>query len=97
MLFDVLMDCAQLRRRVSDHTIFALCAQELTAISNEINKLFTGLSGSSKSVDTFHLEEKIKLFEDHFHNVLLITSREPLAFVLFIASLKVLREEIDKY
>ena len=31
-----------------------------------------------------------------FQNILQVTSREPLAFILFIASLKKLREEIER-
>lgn len=100
-LYDILMDCAQLRRRVSDHTVFALCANELSAISVEISKLFTEMIASrtneKSSIDTIPLAEKIKLFEDNYQNVLRVTAREPLAFLLFIASLKIFREKVGLY
>lgn len=100
-LFDVLMDCAQLRRRVSDHTVFALCKQELAAISNEINKLTVEMILVIKKkkdiIDTLPFSEKIQRFEDNFQHVVMITSREPLAFVLFVASLKGLRDIIDRF
>jgi hypothetical protein len=95
-LFDILMDCSQLRRRVSDHTVFALCVNELSAISQEIDKLFGEMILAVKTklevVDSIPLAEKIKMFEDNFLNVLRVTAREPLAFFLFIMSLKAFRE-----
>lgn len=100
-LFDILMDCAQLRRRVTDHTIFFLCADELAAIAQEIHKLLVDLilfhQGKKKELDTFPLTEKIQLFENIYHNVLRVTAREPLAFLLFITSLKVFREKVGMY
>jgi hypothetical protein len=95
-LFNILMDCSQLRRRVSDYTVFALCDTELSAISLEIDKLFAEMILAVKTqldvIDSIPLEEKIKLFEDSFVNVLRVTAREPLAFFLFIMSLKAFRE-----
>ena len=42
-VYDLLLDCSQLRRRVSDHTTFAVCSKELTDICQEIERLFEGL------------------------------------------------------
>lgn len=92
-LFDLLMDMALLRHRVSDHTIFSLCSSELSAISEEISKLFLEMSGIVR--DEIVLAEKIQLFEDMFRHVLNVTAREPLAFLLFIASLKAFRKAAE--
>lgn len=92
-LFDLLMDMALLRHRVSDHTIFSLCANELSAISEELSKIFLEMGGVVR--DEIALAEKIQLFEDMFHHVLSVTAREPLAFLLFIASLKAFRKAAE--
>ena len=101
LIFDVLMDCAQMRRRVSDHTVFALCTGELKGVSVEMQNVFRQMIGVAKKrqevVDTQGLAERIRLFEDNFQSVLRIVAREPLAFLLFIASLKNLSEETGLY
>jgi hypothetical protein len=100
-MFDVLMDMAQLRRRVSDVTVFALCRNECIAISETLSALFADMIAVIKqkkdTVDAIALSQKIILFEDVFQHVITIAAKEPLAFILFIASLKVLREEIDGF
>ncbi len=100
-MFDVLMDMAQLRRRVSDATVFALCRNECIAISETLSALFADMIAVIKqqkeTVDAIELSQKIILFEDVFQHVMTIAAKEPLAFILFIASLKVLREEIDGF
>lgn len=100
-MFDILMDCAQLRRRVSDHTVFALCVQELAGISREVNQLFIEVgkvsANHASSVDTLPLQEKIDLLTNHFQTVLNVAAREPLAFLLFIASLRHLCDEAGQY
>lgn len=98
-LYEIMLDYAQLRRRVSDHTVFFLCASELEAIAKEIGRLFSALSRnvfSAIEIDTTPLTEKIRDFEDNYLHVLQVTAREPLVFVLFISSLKSFQEEVAK-
>ena len=100
-LFDVLMDCMQLRRRVSDHTIFEVCANELTAISKAIQTMFSAilatLNGKKKLLDEEALKNAIKRLEENYLNVLQVTAKEPLVFLLFISSLTDLRKALVAY
>ena len=90
-----------MRRRVSDHTVFSLCVREMNSISNEINLLIKEMvfvvKNKKDTIDTLPLAEKIELFESIYNNVLRITAREPLAFLLFIAGLKAFRNKIDQF
>ncbi len=101
--FDLLLDCSQLRRRVSDHTTFAICNPELTTICQEIDRLFEGLIALVTGEKTFFpevsmLQNKIQQLEENYNHVLQVASREPLAFVLFIFSLRALSSEmVDCY
>lgn len=100
-LFEIMMDAAQIRWRVTDHTIFAVCANELDHLSSavaDINKQLCLFSKKSiVDIDTTSLEGAIKLLTDHFNHVLKVTAREPLAFLLFIASWEAWREEVESY
>ena len=99
-IYSIILDCAQLRRRVSDYTIFNLCYNEMTAIMQEINRIVLAVISvygwQPAKFDVLALAEKIRQLEDNYHNVLQVTAREPLVFVLFIASLKTLNEELVK-
>ena len=79
-LFDTLMACAQLRRRVSDYTIFTLCQNECDTISR-------GIERAIHASDTTSLTQSISKFDHLFHHILLAVAKEPLAFVLFISEL----------
>jgi hypothetical protein len=97
-VFDLLLDCSQLRRRVTDHTTFAICTNELAAICQEIDRLFEGLIGLTLGKKLFPnvsmLQEKIGKLEESYNHVLQISSREPLVFLLFIFSLRALASEM---
>jgi hypothetical protein len=95
-LFDIVMDLAQLRRRVSDHTVFGLCTSEMTEVSEEMSQLLLKI-GKSKKIDVELFEEKIELFERNFNHVLKVAAREPVAFLLFIASLKMFAKECEGF
>ena len=99
-IYSIILDCAQLRRRVSDYTIFNLCYNEMTAIAQEINKLVLAVISvyayQNNQIDVLALAVKIRHLEDNYQNVLQVTAREPLVFLLFIASLKILNEELVK-
>jgi hypothetical protein len=88
-IFEILLDLAQLRGRVSDFSIFQVCAIELTAIQDAMDQLLSG-----KSKDTERLFECIQRFEETYQHVLTVTAKEPLPFLLFIASLRAFSEAI---
>ena len=86
-LYNGLLDCGLLRWRVKDKTVFAVCRNEMTAIADGINKMLMATNS-----DEGFLSEHIANFEAIYQSVLLVTAKEPLAFLLFIYSLNVLKE-----
>ena len=100
-LFNLLMECAQLRRRVSDHTIFSLCRNELLAIAKAMSQIFCNMKWviqqKSEVIDTEILNEQINQLENLFYSVINVASREPLAFLLFIAGLHAFCEEANDF
>lgn len=102
-IFNLTLSCGQLRKRISDHTTFSLCQEELTeilkAFSNEylvIMKILN-LKKKKKNPQNPNLREGIKKLEDNYMQVLQVTAREPLAFSLFIANLKKLQQQIAAF
>ena len=95
-IFESLLDCAQLRWRVKDHTTFTLCQDELTSIRNELDQIFMQMA-KQITIETSNLTQKIERLEENYHHVLKATAREPLVFLLFIFGLKNMNEEIKKY
>jgi hypothetical protein len=97
-LYDILLDGAQLRHRVTDHTIFQVCNDELTAVSQEMEKIIADVIGvltyKKQHLELANLDVKITRFEENYQNVMRITAREPLVLLLFIASLKAFRNEV---
>lgn len=98
LLYDIMLDYSLLRLRVTDHTTFGICAQSLTEIVSEIDNAFIEV----KSIflhKKFHIKaellpKKIKEFEENDQHVLQVAAREPLAFLLFTASLTAFSREI---
>ena len=95
--YEIIIDCALLRIRVTDHTIFSVCMDELSNIANEIDKLYDQINrlinGRKYQVNLIEFAEKITRFEECYHGVLQVTAKEPFVFLLFISSLKSLYEE----
>ncbi|OGT44464.1 MAG: hypothetical protein A3F42_08410 [Gammaproteobacteria bacterium RIFCSPHIGHO2_12_FULL_37_34] len=88
--YSIMLDYSQLRHRVPDHTIFEICRHELIAIRQAINNILQNMIyftvNDERNIEI--LREKIDRFEDIYQNVLRVTARDPIAFVLFIDSLK---------
>lgn len=95
-LYTVLIDCAQLRRRITDYTVFQLCEIELKVISRNVVVLLTSIRRNT-NLDLSSLNESISKLEATYHQVVKIATREPLAFLLFIFSLKMLAEELESF
>jgi len=85
-IFNGLLDCGLLRWRVKDKSVFQVCHNEMVVLANTLKLSLT----LKKNEDA--LSSAISAFENIYQNVLAVTAKEPLAFLLFIASLKVLKE-----
>ena len=119
LLYDMTLDCAQLRSQISDKTIFLVCDKELTGLATQLNGVFKQIrilffpnqwfvkfifSRLQRHHDHSHihlsiqrLNEHIECLENHYHRVLLTVAREPLAFLIFIASLQALTSELNTF
>lgn len=99
-IYEVMLDYAQLRRRVTDMNTFVVCREEFAAVLRAIDMLFRRLPRSldtkPEKLDFTPLEKGISRLEESYHNVLQIAAREPLVFLLFIYSLQNLRNELEK-
>lgn len=95
-LFEMLVDIGQIRRRVTDHTVFSLCTDEIKGIDLSIKNMFaafaSGESGQQEAALSV-LVRYITQLESTFEHVLRVTAREPLVFVLMLASLKTLAQQ----
>lgn len=92
-LFEMLVDIGQIRRRVTDHTVFSLCTDEMKGIDLAIKDLFTafaGGDGEQQEAALLALGRYITQLESTFEHILRVTAREPLVFVLMLGSLKTL-------
>jgi hypothetical protein len=90
-LFEIIIDIGQVRRRVTDHTTFALCSDELTGINSSIAMLLPILfSGKKNKINEamLLLEKYVTQFESCFEHVLKVSAREPLAVMLMLSSVK---------
>lgn len=99
-IFILIQDLSQLRRRVSDHTIFDVCRDELVHVNDDITRIFTKLAQQIHAQNDV-LETSIDLLGQHieqleavYTSALQVIAREPLVFLLFIASLKSLHKEL---
>lgn len=95
-LFEMLLDIGQIRRRVTDHTVFALCVDEMKGIDHAIRNVFAALAGhddDQQDAALTKLEKYVTQLESTFEHVLRVTAREPLVFVLMLAGLKELIKE----
>lgn len=99
-IFDVLEDCAQLRYRVKDHYTFQLCAKELIAITEAIDKEFQEISSAidmnRKAETSDMLMNAISALEGNYQHVLKTSTHEPLVFLIFMTSLKALDDEFNE-
>jgi hypothetical protein len=98
LLYDTMLSYAQLRRRMSDYSALGVCADELNAISNEIDQLIVKVQkGISKNKFDFNVQpllSAIQSLEDNYQQVLQVATKEPLMIVLFMTSLRAFAEEI---
>lgn len=94
-LYELLLACAQLRWRVKDHSIFEVCQSELQQLAQQLNRYFSALF-AAPAIFQMHYEQlqiAIEKFEEIYQSVLLVTAKEPVAFILFQANLKSLVDQ----
>lgn len=96
-LFEVIQDIAQLRRRVTDHSTFAIATNELRALLLALKASFIQLQKKLLNKDIINAESEslasaIDGFERIYFSVINVAAPEPLVFLLFIDGLKTLSE-----
>lgn len=95
-LYVLLLDAGQIRRRVTDHTIFGLCMDELKLIRQALLDIFSNLGSDRLLESVAALNIAIQAFDDNYEHVLKVASREPIVFVLFQGSLRNLVEVVKR-
>ncbi len=99
-LYDLMLSYAQLRWRISDHSVFLLCTDELSQLARIISSVLERASkqirGKNFKLDfNYHqLPDAIESLEENYHQVLQVSAKEPINFLLFIANLKLFCEEL---
>src|SRR5207253_9697227 len=97
-LFENMLDYSQLRSRVTDHTTFAVCREELINIAIESDKCLDAVIAHVQqkkiftSIDPFN--QAINQLENNYYQVLQVASNQPLIFLLFIDSLHAFSKKI---
>jgi uncharacterized membrane protein YccC len=97
-LYILLIDAGQLRNRIKDYSVFQVCHTELLKIKNAIKKNLAEVSKTYKNaseVDTNDFSEHLIQLEDNYTHVLQVAAPDPLAILLFIITLKNLRDELE--
>lgn len=92
---DLTLDYAQLRTRIKDPSTFELCAKELTALMASIDEVYAELIKIKPKPAVLQiLADKIAEFENNYQQILQVAARDPLDFILFIQSLKMLHKQL---
>lgn len=99
LVYDVLLDAAQLRRRLSDFTVLAVCQDELRALARGFHACILQLTRKVKNPEAVIVMQdvtaSIERLEAIYQQVLQVSAPEPLVIQLFIASLTALYEELN--
>lgn len=94
-IYENIMDYAQLRWRIEDHSSYTLCAVELREIETAIDLLFVQL-GYKLPLDTTRLTNAIDDLETIYQAVLKVAVQESLVILCFISSLYGLRDKLSE-
>ena len=102
LLYESFISCAQVRWRSADHTIFAVCQQDLAGILQEINQAYHEfvliLTTKNKlHADLSTLTVRINQLEQTYQNVMQVTAKEPVILLLFVASLQAFAVELAAF
>ncbi len=102
LLYESFMNCAQVRWRTTDHTIFAVCEQDISGILQEMNKAYDEfialLTVKTKlHADLSVLDVRINQFEQTYQSVMQVTAREPIVLLLFVSGLQMFASELSVF
>jgi hypothetical protein len=99
-VYSALQTCGQLRWRIHDFTVFALCRDEMKRISQTLDKVLScDLRQKESALANEYiqsLEDQINRLEGLYEHVLKVAGQEPLAILLFLAGLRSLCVELRK-
>lgn len=100
MLIELVIALGNLRYRIRDYSTFELCEKEfksITAIlSATINNISAQLLGKKiVANENQQLQTSIEAFEDVYRNTLVVVSKEPLDFLIFIQNLSAMDEVLS--
>lgn len=100
-LSEIIFSLNQLRFRVTDYTIFEICAFEMQWLSKTSTSALKSAANSFLKKYNSHshlvaLSESIEAFETISHSALQITSQEPIVFLFFIQDLYALHDAVKK-
>lgn len=99
-ILEELIDCSQLRWRVTDAATFELCQLEMRAIQQVINLNFDILMSINLECATqafIAMDQQIANLDSNYQTVLQIAAKEPFVFMLFISSLKRLENALHSF
>ncbi len=86
--------CAQLRYRVTDPSVFAVCQPELSRITLSLQQLYTQLmqrvTSPGDALNATALDAAVAQLDESYQNVLQVSAPEPLVFLLFMTDLRTL-------
>lgn len=89
-VFLLLLDSGQLRHRISDHTTFRFCSDELTKIKVYFEQALTNLQLiilKETKIESAN-DSVVSSLEGIYEMVLQVVAKEPISFLLFIQTMK---------
>lgn len=96
-ILDLTLDYSQLRSRINDPATFELCAKELTGLMLAIDNIYTELMKNKKKPETLnYLNAKIEQFEVNYQQILQVAARDPIDFMLFLQTFKMLQQNLSQ-
>lgn len=93
-LYEAVLLLGQLRFRITDRTLFAVCQQELSDTSKALSALLqqAGRADMTKALAAY---DQIKMnFQGMYENVLRVTAKDPLVWQFFLMHLDAVSKEI---
>ena len=88
--FTLLIDASQLRFRISDFTVFGLCADEIHGLGNALVAALRQLEYHQQlaPAELARLQQALAQWDVIYQQVINVSAREPVVFVLFTEALK---------
>lgn len=102
-LLAILLEISQLRHRVTEANVLQMCQEEMVQILLSVDQLFNVIiimirnginDDTTQHTAIFECAKAIKFFEEKDQHVLRIATPEPMIFILFIASIRDLYNQL---